>query len=798
MAVVDRPEIQLTARDATRQAFDSVKRSFTDLQRQAGSLQGAFSAFLGVLSAGAFASFVRSGIASAAALDDLSEKTSLTVETLSSLQRVAIIGGHSLDTIGGVAGKFARSVAEAAGGNKELIASFKALGISQQELQDRKFDENFLTFAKRIATAENQTYALAYATKLAGKNAAEALPFFKDLSEEGLKQATVTAAQAAAAEKLEKEFRRFQVTTEETKVAISLGLVPALNGLFAQLNDAYVASGNLAGSLRSLAQANLRQAFGTDAGAQIKEIRGELERVAKLREVFKGAALTELGLGLRESRLLEDLQAVRALQRQTALAGRTGPEFEDVRDIRARGDTSGFKLPPPPNEDAKRDAERAKAARLALTEAQAKAILDEEKRLAEVRLDLLERFYAEGLIAERDYWERRRQVQEAAIAASIEAVNREVEARQKALKEAAAEKGPSSAEALTAEKELLEARTRRAQLEQDLANTSVRSFLDAQRAAESYADQVRGLNARLAELSGRSAEAAAISFDQQNRTLQQRFESAGDAGGAALLQRLRAATVAQAQFNDERDRASELTQGLALQEERIQNSLRVGAISELEALRRTSSARQQSIEELRRIADAVDAAAAASGLPRLKLQAEELRVQLEALRAESDLVAQKFNTIFESGFTDALGDIASGAKSAKDAFKDMANSIVRDITRLAAQDVARQLFGGVGGGSGGLGGILAGIFGRGGGGGTPASLLAGGIVGFETGTPFVPRTGLYMLHRGESVTPAGQSSAGGGVVVNINTMPGGVDRRSAEQQAIIVGREVNRALRRTS
>jgi hypothetical protein len=97
---------------------------------------------------------------------------------------------------------------------------------------------------------------------------------------------------------------------------------------------------------------------------------------------------------------------------------------------------------------------------------------------------------------------------------------------------------------------------------------------------------------------------------------------------------------------------------------------------------------------------------------------ERLKVQLEGLKATADPLADKFNTIFSDAAGNAFGDFISGTKSAKDAFKDFANSVISEIGRMIAKDFAKSLFGGGSGGSGGgIGGLLAGLFSSGGSGG---------------------------------------------------------------------------------
>ncbi len=234
--------IDIEARLASFQ--DSLDKISRDAGGIAGKLEGAFGVLKGALAGlgvgvgvSGLAGLVKDSIAATAALDDLSEKTSLSVETLSALREVARVGGHNLDSVAAGASKFARSVAEAVGGNKELGAAFKALGISLTDADGklRNFDDLFVEFAKAIANAENPTIALAYAVKLAGKAAADQIPFYRDLAEYGKLTAKVTTEQAAAAEKLEKDFKRLSQTTEELKIALGVGLLPVLqevvNGL---------------------------------------------------------------------------------------------------------------------------------------------------------------------------------------------------------------------------------------------------------------------------------------------------------------------------------------------------------------------------------------------------------------------------------------------------------------------------------------------------------------------------------------------------------------------------------------
>lgn len=186
---------------------------------------------------------------------------------------------------------------------------------------------------------------------------------------------------------------------------------------------------------------------------------------------------------------------------------------------------------------------------------------------------------------------------------------------------------------------------------------------------------------------------------------------------------------------------------------------------------------------------------------------------------------QQYNAIFADAFADSLSDIVDGTKGLKEAFEDMARSIVQSINRIAAQKLADALFGV--GTNGGPGDFFAKMFGGSGGsgggfdwskliqmaigamfGGTPASSVPGSFTGpsfgtFAVGTNYVPRDMFARIHKGEQIVPAkynpNRPGGGGGppVSVTINqNFSGQVSTVSSRQAATQAGDAVARALKR--
>lgn len=441
--------------------------------------------------------------------------------------------------------------------------------------------------------------------------------------------------------------------------------------------------------------------------------------------------------------------------------------------------------------------------RIALARVAAEGTLAIEKDAQQQRLQVLDALNADGLISIRDFFSQRRQIIQDATALEVKAINAQISA-QAELSNRAGQEGDYQKQiaAQTAIAKLIDERTR---AQQKAGAEQVLNSIREQAELQKVADKLREINAEIAALKGNQAQGTGLKFDLQNETFRNQLSASGDRAGLAQLDELRSLTVARAQFNDKLEEQSQLTARLAIEEERIQNAQRVGAIGEIEALRQTSGARRRAVVELEKTVSALQQVAEASKNPALILQAEQAKAALERLRGETDLLAAKFDTIFTESFSDAFADFIDGSKSASEAFKDFSNSVVREINKLVAQELAKKLFGGIVG-EGGIGSVFSGIFGGSSGGSKPSS--GGGLFGFlgslfggsfASGTPFVPNDMLAFVHRGERIVPATENARGGGREMSftlVQNFAKGTDKKTVGQAAAAAGESVQRALSR--
>ena len=435
-----------------------------------------------------------------------------------------------------------------------------------------------------------------------------------------------------------------------------------------------------------------------------------------------------------------------------------------------------------------------------------KAQGDAAKELLADRNKILDLYNSQGLISVKDYYDALRGNAEEATAAQRKALDDQI----KALQDFQA-KAPKATDKADAQGKINDLLVQQAKLERESGNAAIEMGIKQQQATQAYRDSLNEVNAKILELDGNLSKAAEIRFDQQNRQLRALAEASGDFASVAQIDRLREYTKAQADLNAVQQKFT-LAQGdLQIAEERITQARERGTMGEIQALQASGAARREAVAIMQQQLEKFQAIDAAARTPEQAQAIERLKVQLEGLKATVDPLADKFNQLFADAAGNAFGDFISGTKSAKDAFKDFANTVISEIARMAAKDIARSLFGGGGQATGGvgfnIGGLLSSFFGGGGSGDVLGDFInskkfaSGGYTG--AGAANDP---AGIVHKGEYVLNQEQTKrigvqnlergnfGGGDSIVNVSVQ-GRIDRETANQLANQVSLQQRRARR---
>ncbi|MGH8069280.1 MAG: hypothetical protein ACRERE_29405 [Candidatus Entotheonellia bacterium] len=124
-----------------------------------------------------------------------SDRTGISVETLSALQVGAELADTSLQAVAQSVRFMSEAMVRAAEGPGEAREAFAALGISLQDVAQLsgRPAEAFELIARRLFEVENVTNRTVIAQRLLGRSAQEQLPFLKSLAEEGIAGLTAQA-----------------------------------------------------------------------------------------------------------------------------------------------------------------------------------------------------------------------------------------------------------------------------------------------------------------------------------------------------------------------------------------------------------------------------------------------------------------------------------------------------------------------------------------------------------------------------------------------------------------------------
>lgn len=661
-----------------------------------------------------------------AAYQDMADKIGTTAAEVTKLQLAADLSGTALKTLESASVKLTTALTKSDDEAKGAAAGLAAIGIEAKKFRDLDPVGQFQAVAKAMEGYADGAEKTAVATALWGKSGADVLPFLKDLAEQGEQQVRLTEEQIAVADEYSKKIARQKsemAALTQVVAAESIPAIAALTGAVTEAAKEFLGLGQGATSLRdntgirdwansaavfmgqvadlAVNVATRIRVLGNSLGglgaAAAAVAQGEFEQAGRIMEMMRQDNLRMLG-GLDKPGIAD-----RVRERLAAAPAAPGDPTPAKPRINTRGLAIASKAGGAGDDPLKKQLDN----ELKLIQNAQKA----EEDLLRDRNKMLDLVNGENLISFADYYGARRAAAEESLRNQTALIDQEIAKLQ--AYQATASKATDREAAQGKINDLLE---KKAKLQRDAATEAVTLTFQETKSYRDLQRSVDGVTASLLEMSGNAEAAARIRFRLSNEDLRTRFRSEGNADGLKQLESLERLTVARAKYSDAESQATTIMGRLRIEEERVNTARNLGAIGELDALGRVSDARQRATALL---ADYVAAQEAASRLApddnRLALQAEEARAALERLRAESDLVAQKFDSIFSGSFSDAFGDFISGTKSAKDAFKSFADSVVQQISRIVAQQLATEIFGSVfgGGPGGGVGGFLASIFGGG-------------------------------------------------------------------------------------
>lgn len=273
-------QIVIAGKDISQAAFASASRSLDGLKGKAESTKMGVGA-LGAVVAGAVATLqVKGSIDMLDQLDDLQEKTGISVEKLSELRFAGESVGTPFEALAGGVGRLSKLMAEAAGGNKEAAATFKALKVEVQNADGslRSNDEVLGDLADRFSGFADGAEKSALAQRIFGKSGAEMIPFLNQ-GRDGIEKLRLEAAQLGAiyggalakdAADFNDNLTKLKLASEAAAISMSGPFLKSLVDISAQMLEARKEAGLLKAILITIGGA-LTRTLGIDEIGQLQK-----------------------------------------------------------------------------------------------------------------------------------------------------------------------------------------------------------------------------------------------------------------------------------------------------------------------------------------------------------------------------------------------------------------------------------------------------------------------------------------------------------------------------------------------
>lgn len=679
----NRAQILISAVDQTKTAFDSIKRGLGGLTDTAKSVNGVL-ANLGVaVSVAGLTAMVKSAIDTGDALDEMSQRVGVSVETLSVWKPAAEQSGVSGESFEKGLRKLSTTMLEAATGSEDAARGFSAVGVEfkNQDGTLRATDQVLLDLAERFKAMPDGAEKTALAVQLFGKSGAELIPFLNqgrdginELAAEmqalGVQMSSETAAQAG---NFNDALDKLHLATTSIGNQIIASLLPALNDMAGGMVESAKQGGTLRAILDGVvlvlktlalgaatvgkAFVALGEAIGAGVAAAVEALKGNTEGAKAIIADLKGNLVKRL----------DELASFRD--------SLFDPKPIEVKAPKIQADPELLQRLTKPN--AAKPAQDTTGAQTTLLKAQ----LDAEFALLKDGLTrqqtALDAALEDRLVSVRSYYSQKTAIEQREVDAEIARKQQELARSQQVATTGKSENDRlrAKAEVAKAEADLITLNNRRTDIEQANARK-------AAQAERELADALAQAREELAQITGTATDAdRQAAIERSYRDLRARLAAESDADGVSLVDRLIDVKAAQANLAALEAQWRQVTERLRNAQESIQTQQQAGLLTEAQARQQIVTLQQQSATEMERLLPTMQQAAQAIG-PDAVIRVQAWRNELDRTRLTVDEMAPLWNRIGES-FGGALNGMITGAQTWRSAlasiFQQVADAFLQQI-----------------------------------------------------------------------------------------------------------------------
>lgn len=333
---------------------DAMRKHLSSIAGKADSVATAFKAAFAGLAGFAAVEKLRVIAELGTQMGRVSDSTGIAVETLAALRFQADQAGIGFDQVSEAISKFGIRVAQGAAGNEEMLAAFKALGITQEDLRANLGNTEGLL--GRVATAFS-TYAngankSAIAAKLFEEGGIKLIPLLNQ-GAEGLTRARselesfgglLGGKMVEDSKKFNEQMARLRALSEATSLAIGGPLLTSVNSLLGELLKGREIAGGFASAIGLFGTINPFR----DLAGNIKATRESIEDLEKARARYQRSNSDTRSIDQALETEKKRLEFLQFQQRADALRRFSGDEFKDARDLRSQALPDAPALPSAP------------------------------------------------------------------------------------------------------------------------------------------------------------------------------------------------------------------------------------------------------------------------------------------------------------------------------------------------------------------------------------------------------------------------------------------------------------------